>query len=123
MSIMDFWSTDRVFKHIRNPDTPRWLLVSARKLWLETLNRFMDSPRKKSLNDYMVDPLLSFQVNPQILRSSTLLEMFLTCLKGVLKSSKSYYTLTLLTEFKIRLRKDQNQNDLNDCEKIKDNIL
>ena len=135
MSILHFWSTDRVFKHIRNPTTPRWLLVSIKNLWLrllslmprnlwtETLNRFNDNTKKHKLNEYMADPLLAFQANEQIFRSPTLLEMFLTSLRGVMKSSSSFYTLTMLTDFRVRNRKDTNQNDLNDCEKIKANIL
>ena len=90
------------------------------------MNRFNDKNRSYDLADFMEDPLLSFQANEQIFRSPTLLEMFLTSLKGILKSSASFYTLAMLTEFRPRknsMRKDMNQNDLTDCEKIKGNIL
>lgn len=76
--------------------------------------------REIRLNEFMEDPLLAFQVNDVVFRSPTLLEMFLYCLRGILKCSASFYTHTMLTEFRVRNRKDQNQNDLNDCEKIKD---
>jgi len=134
-AILEFWSTDRVFQHIRNPSTPRWLLMAIknlwqrllnlmpRKLWTETLNRFTDKSRTYKLREYMEDPLLAFHANEQIFRSPTLLEMFLTSLRGVMKSSNSFYTLTMLTDFRVRSRKDANQNDLADCEKIKANIL
>ena len=135
MAILHFWSTDRVFGHIRNPSTPRWLLMAIKKLWLrllniiprklwcETLNRFTDTSRSYKLGEYMENPLLAFEVNEQIFMSPTLLEMFLTSLRGILKSSRSYYNLKMLTDFRLRQRKDTNQNDLNDCEKIKGNIL
>ena len=50
LSILHFWSTDRVFRHVRNPDTPRWLLVSLKRLWLRLHNII---PRKLRLKIFL----------------------------------------------------------------------